>query len=116
MEDLLPKLQEFFAKDEMLNASSVLIPPTIKAMKDLYPSRFTIKELQPFHKDLRSVGYSLSYLDETPDVLQTRVLKTKDAMFAQLTVGVHAIEVGSLVCCHSRTFTDGRAVGSACNW
>lgn len=38
VEDLLPKLQEFFAKDEMLNASSVLIPPTIKTLKDLHPS------------------------------------------------------------------------------
>ena len=105
VEDLLPKLQEFFAKDEMLNASSVLIPPTIKTFKDL-----------PFNKDLRSVGYSLSYLDEMPDVLQTRVLKTKDAMFAQLTVGVHAIEVGLVSGCESRTFTGGQTVESACNW
>ena len=116
VEDLLPKLQEFFAKDEMLNASSVLIPPTIKTLKDLHPSHFSIKELQPFHKDLRSVGYSLSYLDEMPDVLQTRVLKTKDAMFAQLTVGVHAIEVGLVSGCESRTFTGGQTVESACNW
>ena len=91
--DLLQKLQEFYAQDQLVNASSILIPPLLKEKKGLHPIRFSIKDLQSFHKDLRFVGYSLSYLDGNPELLQTRVLKSKDTLFAQLTVGVRAIAV-----------------------
>ena len=91
--EMMKSFQEFFAKGEIANASSIITPPLMKELKASSSSRFSIRELQPFHKDLRFVGYSLSYLDDKPEVLQTRVLRTKDAMFAQLMVGVRAIEV-----------------------
>ena len=90
---MMMKLDEFFVKDEMENASSILIPPLLKELKESHPPRFSIRDLQPFHKDLRFVGYGVSYLDNKPEVLQTRVIKTKGAMYAQLTVGVRAVEV-----------------------
>lgn len=90
---MMMKLEEFFVKDEMENASSILIPPLLKELKESHPPRFSIRDLQPFHKDLRFVGYGLSYLDKKPEVLQTRVIKTKGAMYAQLTVGVRTVEV-----------------------
>ena len=92
--ELLPKFQEFYALDQLMNASSILIPPLLKEMKSLHPNHYSVRELQPFHKNLRFVGYSLSYLDGNPEILQTRVLKSKETMFAQVTVGVRAIEVG----------------------
>lgn len=92
--ELLPKFQEFYALDQLVNASSILIPPLLKEMKSLHPNHYSVRELQPFHKNLRFVGYSLSYLDGNPEILQTRVLKSKETMFAQVTVGVRAIEVG----------------------
>ena len=94
---MMRSFQEFFVKGEIVNASSIIIPLLLKELKTSSSPRFSIKELQPFHKDLRFVGYGLSYLDDKPEVLQTRVLKTKDAMFAQLTVGVRAIEVRVLI-------------------
>ena len=92
--ELLPKIQEFYALDQLVNASSILIPPLLREMKNVHPIHYSVRELQPFHKNLRSVGYSLSYLDGNPEILQTRVLKSKETMFAQVTVGVRAIEVG----------------------
>lgn len=88
------QLHEFFAHNQIAFASKVLIPPLMKEMKELHPAVFSTKQLEPFHKNLACVGYSLSYLDATPELLQARVLQGKDVMYAQLTVGVRAVEVG----------------------
>lgn len=65
----------------------------MKELKEIRPASYTSRQLEPFHKDLVCVGYSLSYLDAIPQLLQTRVLQGKDVMYAQLTVGVKAVEV-----------------------
>ena len=91
--DMFLQLHEFFAHNQIAFASKVLIPPLMKEMKELHPAVFSTKQLEPFHKNLACVGYSLSYLDATPELLQARVLQGKDVMYAQLTVGVRAVEV-----------------------
>ena len=89
---MINKLQEFYNLDELQNASYIAIPPLLREWKEKHPLRFPISQLQSFGKDLRFVGYSLSYLDALPVLLQTRIIQNKDVMFAQLTLGVRAIE------------------------
>ena len=90
---LFEQLHQFFAHVQISYASKVIIPPLMKELKEIRPASYTSRQLEPFHKDLVCVGYSLSYLDAIPQLLQTRVLQGKDVMYAQLTVGVKAVEV-----------------------
>lgn len=94
---MFEQLHQFFAHDQISYASKVIIPPLMKELKENRPASFTAKQLEPYHKDLVCVGYSLSYLDAIPQLLQTRVIQGKDVMYAQLTVGIKAVEV-SIFC------------------
>ena len=91
--DMMMRLQEFFSRNELQNASSLVIPSFIKEHSADRVPLYSPSQLSSLHKDLRSVGYSLSYLDDTPQVLQTRIISTKDVMYAQMSIGVRAIEV-----------------------
>ena len=92
--DMMRRLQEFYARNELSNATSLVIPSFIKEHSGDRVPLFSPSQLSSLHKDLRYVGYSLSYLDDIPKILQTRIIKTKDVLYAQMSVGVRAIEVG----------------------
>ena len=92
--DMMRRLQEFYARNELSNATSLVIPSFIKEHSGDRVPLFSPSQLSSLHKDLRYVGYSLSYLDDIPKILQTRIIKTKDVLYAQMSVGVRAFEVG----------------------
>lgn len=93
--DLLQELQLFFAKSEISNASALITPSVMKTLKDIHVPLFAPSQLKGLHKDLRYVGYSLSYLDSLPQLLQTRVIKSNGVVYGQLTFGLRCVEVSS---------------------
>ena len=91
--DMMKRLQEFYARNELQNASSLAIPSFIKEHSADRVPMYSPSQLGSLHKDLRYVGYSLSYLDDVPQVHQTRIISTKDVMYAQMSIGVRAVDV-----------------------
>ena len=91
--DMLGKLQEFFVKGELTNASAIVTPLLMQQLKDKHNPIFSPSQLKGLQKDLRYVGYSLSYLDTLPSVLQTRIIKSKGILYGQVSVGIKCVEV-----------------------
>ena len=91
--DMLGKLQEFFVKGELMNATALVTPLFMQQFKDKHYPVFSPSQLKGLQKDLRYVGYSLSYLDTLPSILQTRIIKSKGILYGQVTLGLKCIEV-----------------------
>ena len=90
--DMLQQAQEFFAKGEITNSSALILPSLIKELKERQNALISPSQLKGYHKDLRYVGYSLSYLDSIPELLQTRVIKSNGVIYGQLTMGLRCVE------------------------
>lgn len=91
--DLLQEVQVFFAKSEISNAAALITPNLLKNLKEIHVPLFPPSQLRGLHKDIRYVGYSLSYLDSIPQLLQTRVIKSNNVLYGQLTFGLRCVEV-----------------------
>lgn len=96
--EMLQKLQEFYAKDEISNASALITPPLMKQLQENHNQQFSVSQLKGIQKDLRYVGYSLSYMDSIPQLLQTRIIKTNNVLYGQVTFGFHCVEVCRYIC------------------